>query len=61
MYHVGIGESKAHGSVVGLGIMLQAGRLCVQDPVRSLNFFNLSSLPAITDPGVYSASNRNED
>jgi hypothetical protein len=37
--------------------MLQARRSWVQDPKKSLNFFNL---PNPTRPWVYSASNRNE-
>jgi hypothetical protein len=34
-------EIILRGSVVGWGIMLQAGRSRVRDPMRSLNFFNL--------------------
>jgi hypothetical protein len=41
--------------------VLQAGRLRVGDPTRLMNLISLYLiLPAALDPGVYSASNRNE-
>jgi hypothetical protein len=41
--------------------MLQAGRSRVQIPIRSLDFFQLTqSFQPHYDPGVDSASNRNE-
>jgi hypothetical protein len=40
---------------------LHAGRSQVRDPIRSLNFSSIYLiLPAALNPGVYSASNRNE-
>jgi hypothetical protein len=55
--------SGARGKVliVGWGTMLQAGRSRVQFPLKSLDFFfNLPNPSSSTDPGVNSASNRNE-
>jgi hypothetical protein len=53
-----------HYHRTGEGTMLQAGRWWVRDPMRTLIFFFFFSiyliLPAALDPGVYSASNRNE-
>jgi hypothetical protein len=51
----------ARGSIVGWGAMLQARRLRVQVPVRSLDFFQLTqSFQLHYGPGVDSASDRNE-
>jgi hypothetical protein len=49
----------AHSSVVGWGTMLQAGRLSVWFPMRSLDFFNLPS-PSSHTMAINSASNRND-
>jgi hypothetical protein len=49
-----------HGSVVGWGTMLQAGRSQVQFPMWSLDFSVDLILQLHYDPGVDSASNRNE-
>jgi hypothetical protein len=43
-------------SIGGWGTVLQAGRLWVRDPIRSIYLI----LPAALGPGVHSASNRNE-
>jgi hypothetical protein len=41
--------------------MLQIGRSWVRDMMRSLNYFSIYVIiPVALDPGVYSASNRNE-
>jgi hypothetical protein len=48
------------GSIV-VQALLQAEKSSVRDLVRHLNFINFYLiLPAALDPGVYSASNRND-
>jgi hypothetical protein len=41
-------------------MLLQAGRLWVQDLMRQINFSIYLILPAALGSGVYSASNKNE-
>jgi hypothetical protein len=53
-------RSGAHGSVLGWGTMLQAGRSRVRFSKRSLDFPIDLILPAALWPWVDSASNRNE-
>jgi hypothetical protein len=50
----------ARGSVVSWGTMIQAGRLLVRFPMTSLDFSIDLILQPHYDPGVDSASNRNE-
>jgi hypothetical protein len=53
-------ENMAHGSIVGWGTMLQAGRSRVRFPMSLLEFIIDLILPATLCPWVGSVSKRNE-
>jgi hypothetical protein len=60
MHQVSFLECRNKCYIYVPGTVLQAGRLRVRFPVRSLDFLIDLILPAAYNPGVDSASNRNE-